>query len=269
MMNNNLFTKELKRNRKNLTIWSTITVGFTFMILSIYPFMQEMGQDLTVMMDKMPAELSKAMGMDSQTWSSILGFYSTYYGIYIIVLIGIFSTSTAATIISKEEKDGTSEFLLTKPLSRKSIFVSKLASLSILVLIIYLLQSIFAGIGMSLFNDMETDWSTLFVMHIHGLVLILFFSCIGVLISMFVKPKKNFMGMVVGIVFGSYFLDAIGKATEATNWISYISPFHYLSFSVNDPDFQVNYLSALVLLLIGAAMLVFSYTVYKKKDIGA
>jgi hypothetical protein len=40
----------------------------------IFPFTQEVGENMAELMDKMPVELIKAMGMDSETWSSILGF---------------------------------------------------------------------------------------------------------------------------------------------------------------------------------------------------
>lgn len=265
-MNKNLFLKELKRNRKNLMIWSSIVIGFTFMVLAIFPYMAEMGEGITSLMESIPPEIGKAMGMDADTWSSILGFYSTYYGVYIIVLVSIFTTSTGATIISKEEKDHTSEFLLTRPISRKDIVVTKLISLFTLSLIIYGIQTTAAVIGMQLFAVTEVDWSVFIQMHVSGLVLILFFTTIGVLISMFVTPKKNFMGIVVGLTFGTYFLNAIGKSADAVSWISYFSPFNYLEIT-KDPTVSFNYLAACILLTLGVAMLILSNKIYGKKDI--
>ena len=142
MKKNNLYLKELKRNRKTFWIWTAIVLGFTVMVLSIYPSMKGMGDDLTNMMSNIPDELRKAMGMDEQTWSSIIGFYSTYFGIYIVLLTGIYTMSTGATIVSKEEKDRTAEFLLTKPISRKSIFQTKMMSLLTLSIAIIILQTI-------------------------------------------------------------------------------------------------------------------------------
>lgn len=267
MINKNLYTKELKRNRKNLITWSLIVVGFTFLIVAIFPSMAEMGEDITKLMEKLPKELSKGLGVDAQTWSSIIGFYGTYYGIYIILLVGIFTASTGATIISKEEKEGTSEFLMTKPISRKTIFMTKMMSLITLTLIIYFIQSITAILGFVLFSEGKVDWTTFFIMHTHGLFLILFFTCTGVLLSMFFKPKKNFMGMVVGIIFGSYFLDAMSKAASSVEWIGYISPFHYLKIATDDPNYTVNYFGIIAISTIALFLLAFSQKIYNKKDI--
>ncbi len=266
-MNANLYLKELKRNRKNLITWSLIVVGFTAMIMGIYPSMADMGDDITKMMEKLPEELGKALGMDAQTWSSIIGFYSTYYGIYIILLVGIFTTSTGAGIVSKEEKDGTSEFLLTRPISRKSVFWSKMLSLFTLTMIIFSIQTIVAIVGFAYSSDASFDWSAFIIMHLHGLVLLIFFTCIGVLISMFFRPKKNFMGMVVGLIFGSYFLNAIAKTADSIQWMGYLSPFHYLEFSVMDPSYSFNGLAAVSLTIIGLLVLLVSFVVYKRKDI--
>ena len=266
-MNKNLYLKELRRNRKNLMIWSGIVIGFTLMVLSIFPFMKEMGEDMAALIQSMPAELSKAMGMDAETWKNIMGFYSTYYGIYIIVLVSIFTTSTATGIISKEEKDGTSEFLLTKPISRGTVVKSKLAALYTLALIIYTIQTIVAVIGVLTFGEGSVDWGAFYTLHFGGFILVMFFTAIGVILSMYLKPKKNFMGIVVGLTFGMYFLEAISKATDATHWIGYISPFHYLDFNVSGGDYEINYISGIVLLALGSAALYWSNKVYLKKDI--
>ena len=83
---------------------------------------------------------------------------------------------------------------------------------------------------------------------------------------MFVTPKKNFMGIVVGMTFGTYFLNAIGKSAEAVEWISYISPFRYLEIT-KDPTVSFNYVGALILLVIAGGMLYLVNRVYMKKDI--
>lgn len=265
-INRNLFTKELKRNRKNLFIWTAVVVGFTLLVLSVFPFMSEMGKDMAILIENMPIELQKAMGMTSETWSSILGFYSTYFGIYIVVLVSIYSASTATNIISKEEKEGTSEFLFTKPISRTTIFWSKISSLFFLMIAIFLIQSGSAFIGVYFFAQQSVDWIKLLFMQANGFFLVLFFTSLGLLISMFMKPKNNFMGLVVGITFGSYILNAIAKSTEATNWIGYFTPFHYIDFDVSMKDYTFEIVPALIFVFISLMMLAISLIQLRKKD---
>ena len=266
-MNINLYSKEFKRNKKNLIIWSAIVMGFTILVMSIFPYMRNMGDDMAIMMNKLPEGMTKAMGINGQTFNTILGMYNTYYGIYIIVFLSIYTSSTGATIITKEEKNKTAEFLLTKPISRKSIFSTKLSVLFTLVFIAYLVQTITAIIFVNAFGEDHVMWSVFITMHTHGLILILFFTCVSLFLSMVVKPKKNFMGITVGIVFGSYFLNTIARAADTVNWIGYISPFHYLDFSVSDPNYSINFPIVAIMLFVSILLLIVSYKVYKSKDI--
>lgn len=267
LINQNLFLKELKRNRKNLVIWTSIVVAFTVLVLSVFPFMAEMGKDMTMLIDNMPVELQKAMGMTSQTWSNILGFYSTYFGIYIVVLVSIYAASTATTIISKEEKEGTSEFLFTKPISRRTIFWSKMLALLVLTLSIYLVQTISAVIGVYLFKEGHVDWEHLFFMQLNGFFLVTFFTAISLFISMFMQVKTNFMGMVVGLTFGSYILNAVAKSTEATKFLGYFSPFHYIEFDVLSAEYQFYGWAALSFTTVVTVLLFSSLIKLKTKNL--
>lgn len=71
----------------------------------------------------------------------------------------------------------------------------------------------------------------------------------------------------MGIIFGSYFLDAMAKAASAVDWLGYISPFHYLGFSTTDPDYSVNYIGIIILLALGVSLLWFDFKTYSKRDI--
>ena len=98
-------------------------------------------------------------------------------------------------------------------------------------------------------------------MHFNGLVLISFFGTLGLFISLLTKPKKNFMGIVVGIVFTCYFLHAISKSLEDVEWIGVFSPFHYLNF-----DEKTNFISVTIFISIIALSLLSSFKFLQKKD---
>lgn len=262
----NLYFTEVKRNRKNLITWTLIAIGFTGLVLGIFPSMADMGKDIIALMENLPDELAKALGMDANTWTNILGFYSTYYGIYIILLVGIFCMSTGATIVSKEERDRTAEFLLTKPLSRRQIYKEKIMALLTLTMIIFLIQSTVATILIATLAE-TVSWKAFTIMHTHGLVLIVFFTSMGVLISFFFQPKKNFMGMVVGIIFGSYFLNAVSRTTASIEWLGYISPFRYLDFDPLNPEYSLNWLGIIVFLALSGILIFAALRLFEKKDI--
>lgn len=266
MIHGVIFKKELKRNRKNWMIWTSIVLGFTLLVLSIYPSFSQMGDQMSQLMSSLPEEYARAFGMDAATWQSITGFYGTYYGIYITLLMGIFTASTAATIIGKEERDGTAEFLLTRPVSRSTIVWTKVAVLMTLFLMIYAVQAVVAVLGMNIFGD-TVDWDTMLNMHIHGFFLVLLFTAIGMLLSSFLSVKLNFMGPIVGIIFGSFFLDAISKATEAVDWLGYFSPYHYLNLAADQGVLELNPWGCVAFTVAAALMIFISHGRYMKKDI--
>lgn len=265
-MNRVLFLKELKRNRKNAAIWAAIVLAFTMMILSIFPSFSHMGEEMVALMSNLPEEYARAFGMDEATWSSIIGFYATYYGIYITLLMGIFTASTAATIIGKEERDGTAEFLLTRPISRGTIAGTKLAVLGTLFLLIYLVQSLVAVFGMNLFGS-NIDWGVMFAMHVHGFVLVLFFTAVGTVMGSLLSVKLNYMGPVVGMIFGSFFLNAIASASDAVSWLAYFSPYHYLPLTLDNGSMEISYTASVVFTAMAAAMFAVGYRRFLTKDI--
>ena len=265
-MNAVLFAKELKRNRKKSFIWTSIVLGFTLLILSIYPSFAQMGEEIVSLMSNLPESLTKALGVDESTWSSITGFYSTYYGVYITLLMGIYTASTGATILSKEERDGTAEFLLTRPISRSNIASTKLTVLGSLFLMIYTIQTSVALIGIGLLGS-NISWSTLVALHIHGFFLIAFFTGVGFMLGSYLGVKLNYMGPMVGVIFGCYFLNAISSASDAVEWLGYMSPYHYLPLTLKQGALETNYMACGVVFLLTALMIWIGYSRYLKRDI--
>lgn len=268
-MNWNLFSKELSRSLLYLFIWSFIVVLLTIVAMSFYPYMSEMGESMTKIMQMMPQAFMKAMGIDPNMWSSILGLYNTYYGIYIIVLMGIYSAYNGANMLSKEERNHTAEFLLTKPITRGRIFFSKFMVTLTLLLGIFILQLISAYIGVKIFGESGVKWDIFWAMHIHGLANMFFFTCLLLILSVVLNPRMNFMGLAVGLVFGTYFLKAISQAVDKASWLGYFSPYHYLSINIYEPNYSVNYINLTIFTFLSVIMVVGAFYIYRHKDIDA
>ena len=71
------------------------------------------------------------------------------------------------------------------------------------------------------------------------------------------------MGLVVGVVMGTYFLHGIGSAVDDANWIAKFSPFHYLGVDEFHPLAIIVFTLAILLMTLAALR------IFDRKDIGA
>ena len=241
-------------------IWTGIAVGFTIMIISLYPSFKDMG---VAMSETIPKEMAKAFNMDMSSWQEISGYYKTYFGFHIFIILSIFACSFGASIVSKEETDRTSEFLLSKPLSRKDVFLTKVWALLTLITMSFVLQTLVAVLMILAVVSNEVSWSHIFEMHFNGYILCVFFGAVGLMFSQSLKGIKNYMGPVVGIVMGTYFLHAIGSAIDDVNWIGKLSPFHHLGVDSFEP------LAVVIFIVLTGILIYMANKIFGQKDIGA
>lgn len=265
-MNKNLFHKELKRNRRSLVVWTSIIAAFTIFVMTFFPAMKDMGTGMEMMMDSLPDAMKDAMGMTDSSWTSPLGFYSTYYSLHIMVLAGIFAMSTASNLLVKEEKEHTAEFLYTRPLKRSNIYFTKAITALTIVLILIVVQTVLGALGIVAFAGEQINWTDFAIMQINGAALVLFFACLGFFLPTLIKPKNNFMGISVGAVFGGYMINALSKTSKSTEWVGYISPFNHVDFAVTEPGFGISWLGICILIPLGLILVLFGDRLFNKKD---
>ena len=266
-MNKYLLLKELKRNKTILFIWMGVIAFFTIFVMSFYPSIAKMGDQLKALIDSFPPGMTKAFGMDMASWTDILSYYSTYYGMHIMIFMTIFSATLAAGILSKEEREGTADFLLTRPISRIEVVGSKVIAFSILFFLLFFMQIFLAWGGMKIFATQEYDVRIFTIMHFYGFILNIFFAGLGIFISLFPKRSKSITGAIVGVVIGSFIINALSRISADTEWIAWISPFHYADFQVTAYDYNVDLWRVSVLGGLGILFFILTFLRYRKKDI--
>jgi ABC-2 type transport system permease protein len=262
-----LYRKELKRYRVSFAVWAVSIVGLSFLTMAAMPTMLANADALGAYISAFPEGFLKAFSFDMSSFADPLGFYVVYSTIYVALLGGAFSMYVGAGIISREEAQGSADFLLAKPLSRVKIVLTKEAAWLTYVILLNVLTFLDGWAALALFSPRPWSMASYVVISLYSLLLSASLGAIGLLVSLLPRRARSFTGPGIGIVLGLYLLDAVTKISERYDAWGWISPFKWIDLKVSVPGYalagwRVALFAALTLACAGGALLY-----YRRKDI--
>jgi ABC-2 type transport system permease protein len=267
-MNYNLFIREMRFNTLSLILWMVIIAVLITVTMSVYPTFIENQSKVMGMISLFPKSALEFKGVSNiADLTSVLGFYAANNIIYMMVLGSIFSIVLSSNILLKEEYNKTAEILLTKPISRTSVFLSKLSVLFLQVMFMNLIAALVGFVSMKIVHKESFPVDAFVNLAIYTFLLNLLFGAIGLFMSTLVKRPRPVTTIGIGLVLVLYFVFTISKITTEVSNIGFLSPFKFvrtdvLSNSYTLEPFHLLYFGGLSLLLI-----VLAYRLYRRKDI--
>jgi ABC-2 type transport system permease protein len=236
----------------------------------VYIFLfKAIGRDIEnfkAFLNNMPDVIKKGFNILIDSISTLEGFYSFVFS-FVILCGAIQAMNLGTAIVSKEVRDRTADFLMTKPVSRMRIMTSKLlAAFSALVItnIIYLGLTIFAAIAIvDAFN-----LKIFFMISLTMFFIQLMFMALGIMISVIAGKIKSVITVSLSTVFGFYVLGSLGSIIGEER-VRYFSPFRYFDpvYIIQHAAYENSFIVTGVVFVIAAIAV--SYLVYIKKDIHA
>lgn len=267
-MNSNLFFKEMRRNAFSLMIWTIVITLLISVTMSVFRTFMENQSKITGMLSIIPKGALQFKGISNfNDLLSVLGFYAANNVIYMMVLGSIFAIVLSSNILLKEEYDKTAEYLLTRPVTRSEIFISKLAVTVINVVLLNFVTALAGFICMELVKKGPFSISAFLILSLYTLLLNLLFSATGLFISTLVKRAKPITTFAIGLVLIFYFIYTLSKITESISKIGYLSPFRYVDMNVISPGYKLDLWHMVYFLGISSLLVGLSYRIYKRKDI--
>lgn len=265
----NIYKFELSMLKKSILIWSlAVPLGLAFYML-FYPTIATDTGALDDLMNSFPEEFLAAFGMNAELpVSSLLGYFSLTVSM-IYIPIAIQASNYGFHMLSVEEREFTADFLLTKPVKRSKIFLSKVfAALTALIITnlfmwIITISTLYLVKGN---NPLEID-KVLIVLSSFGFIQLFFFS-LSLLISVSIKKVSSVLSFSMGLSFGLYILSALGSVLSF-NIFKLLSP--YAHFDPNYILINTNHQWNLVLITIAVIIISIpvSYILYAKRNISS
>lgn len=263
----NMYLHEMKAYRKSTITWTFSLVAFVILFLSMFPSISREADVFKKLMEGFPEALRMALGLSVENIGSILGYYS-YIFLYISLIGAIQAMNLGVSIISKEVREKTADFLLTKPVTRIEIMTSKLLAAFTSLVITNIFYLVAATMMASLVETKEYSTKIFLLLSLTLFFLQLIFLALGIIVSVAVPKIKSVISISLSTVFAFFIIGALASTT-GDDALRYLTPFKYFDFAyiVQNSSYE----SSFMLVAIGfiAIAIAASYFIYSKRDIHA
>lgn len=263
----NMYLHELKSLRKSTIIWACALIALAVIYFSVYKGVVKDATDFKNLLGGYPASIRAMLGISLDNITTILGFYSMIFS-FVTLCGAIQAMNYGVSILSKETRERTADFLLVKPVSRAAIVISKLSATLTMLFVTNVLYYAGASIAANSVKTSDYNSKLFFMISLTLFFIQIIFLAIGVVVSVIIPKVKTVLPASLGVVFGLYILGAI-ITTDENNAARFISPFKYFNipYIINNASYETPYL------IFGAVIVVVSiaasYIIYLKKDIHA
>ena len=254
---------ELKQGRNSFLIW-TASIGFLIAVcVFLFPEMKEQMEGVSDIFSSM-GSFTAAFGMDRLSFGTLMGFYSIECGNILGLGGALYASFCAVSILSREEKDKTAEFMLAHPVSRTRVVTEKLLAVLLQITLMNLLIYALA-IGSVATIGEQIPWKELNLLHIAFYLMQLELAGICFGISSFLR--RGTIGIGLGIATMMYFLNIIANVTETVDFLKYITPFGYCEGADILTNNRLDTGMIMIGMLLGIIGIAAAYLIYSKKDI--
>lgn len=256
-------TFDLKNNKRFILGWSIAIFSIMFMYMILFPSVKDMAQ---IKIDSMSKELLQFVGMgELSQLDNFINYFGMVYNL-ILVAISIFSAVFSANLIYKEEKTKSIEFLNSLSVSRVEIYLSKLLT-SYIGVILVLMSGIISSLICGFINGGETFIIADFIKiaKVSSFTAVFFISTSLLITGLTTKINTAAVGSFIVLI--TYILGFLGELLEDKGeWLLYLSPFKLFSpqnavelSSDTMMQLGIYFIISIVLIIVGAIA-------YKKRD---
>ena len=258
-----LVRHELKQSRISLIVWTLSIASLLAVCVFLYPSMKNEMDAVSEMFSSM-GSFTAAFGMDKVSFGTLTGFYVVECGNIVGLGGAFFAALCGISVLAKEEKEHTAEFLMTHPVSRWRVVTDKLIAVIFQLVILNVAVYLTAVVSIALIGE-DIPWKELNLLHLAYFFLQVETATVCFGISAFLR--RSGMGIGLGIAMLFYFLNLVANITEEADFLKYITPFGYAEGADIVNSLSVNGEMLAVDVAFTVAGIVISYVKYCKKDL--
>lgn len=252
---------ECRLGRTMLWIWSATLAFLIVLCIFLFPEMKTEVSDMGDLFSSM-GSFTEAFGMDRLNFGELTGFYGVECGNILGLGGAFFAALLGISMLAKEEKGHTAEFLLTHPVSRGRVAAEKLWALWVQITALNIVVLLAAGLSIAAIGE-KLEWDRILLLHLAYYFLQLEIGAVCFGISAWVGGP----GIGLGIAVLLYFCNLIANISKEVEFLKYITPFGYAEGADIMESGNIEPVLLLLGCLYGSIGAVVGIMRYRRKDI--
>lgn len=261
-----IFFRELRAHKKSLFFWCLGMVFLVYSSMVKYANLKATGQSIDALMSQFPKTVKIIFGLNGFDLSTVSGYFGVTF-LYIALAATLYAILLGTEIVSKEERDKTSEFIFVKPQSRRDILWQKLAASILLVLILNIVTTIASVYSVGKYNSGASI--TNLVLELMGglLCLQLVFLCIGIACAATISKAKKASSIATAILLITFILPFLINFNDKLLFLKSLSPYMYFDAKTIIDEGRLSMPYVLFSFVICTALITLALFVFKKRDL--
>jgi ABC-2 type transport system permease protein len=262
----NLFLKTWRDHWRGFVGWSLGLVAIVSVQLAVYPTVRKSSADLSAYMQNFPPALQKIFRM--QDYASGAGYISTELLSFMIPFIFVsVGASWGANSTALEEERGTSDFLLSMPISRTHIVLSKLSAAVLAQILLAVVVGASVIIGRHSVDLVANDSYIIASVLVCALLGLLFLG-LALLIGVSTGKKTLALGGTIAVALASFLFYSLAPLVDTFDSMLAANPFQWTLGS--DPMHRgFDMWHILLTLGVACALYIASVLIYERRDLAA
>lgn len=257
----------LKDKKTMMLAYCLIGIGFIVMYTAMFPSIKAQTDTLKEVMKAYPESVMKAMGIKSIDFSVLASFISMeYFSILWPLLAIMVAISLGGFSIAGEIESGTAPLLLSLPLSRGMIYISKVIS-SALGLAIFSLCTIPTIWPIAKIFNSDISLPNLLLVTLSGYLFGLTVLALATFLSTIFSEKGKAYFISGGLLIIMYALNVVSALKDSYSDLKYSSLFHYFDPTSAILDGKIENLTFTVTIGTSLVLLTAGYLWFSRRDI--
>ncbi len=271
-MNPTLYLSALKLSRTAIITWATILLLYSLMVTYFYDSIKDISA-MQETMESLPEGMKQIIGTADLEFDAFAGgiydvrvYFNTEYLSWLPLMLAIYAVFYCGGIVSREAERRTLDLLLTQPLARYRLLLSKLATFVSIVGVLLAVSWIGTVVGLALVGA-SIDLHKLVLAHLMILPLLLSVGAYCAVVScVYLDPRRSLAvaGVITAVM---YLLNMFGPLMGDFQWLENLSLFHHINTLDILLETSIDWVGLAVQLSVAAAAIALALVVFERRDL--
>ena len=258
----------LWQRRWSVMWWTGGILAFIILQLAFYPTIRDQASELEKSFSQL-SDSAVALFSDTGDFFTPIGYLSgQIFYLMLPLLLGALAIAAGSSLIGREEREGTLELLLSRPVSRSRLMLAKATVGILIVALIGLIASASTAI-MSRLVDLTVPFDNIMWAGVASTLLGLSFGAVAFMITMLGRTARTASVGVAGLVaVAGYLISSLAGTVQWLKWPAKLFAFDYYHPA---EILEGTYNWANMLFILGVIILcgAVSFVAFRRRDIGA